>query len=155
MSIIAALLVLFITVPLAELAMLLWLSSVTSIWFTMGTVIVTGLIGTLLARSQGYATWQKIRTQLASAQMPADSMVDAAMIFAAGALLMTPGILTDGLGFSLLIPNCRTWMKRIGLQWIKRNFQVQTFTSTSTSQSHPEKTVIESHVVSDPSGERE
>ena len=141
---------LFITVPILELFLLVWLSHVTSIWVTFGMVLFTGILGTLLARSQGFATWQKIRGQMSSGQMPGSAMADAAMIFMAGALLMTPGLLTDAVGFLLLIPPCREWMKTRVLDWAKKNVQFTTTTTvngetrTYTNQSSE---VVDSYVV--------
>lgn len=141
---------LFITVPLLELFLLLWLSQVTSIWVTFGTVLFTGILGTLLARSQGFSTWQKIRGQMSGGQVPGSALADAAMIFMAGALLMTPGLLTDSVGFMLLIPPCRDWMKRRALEWAKKNVQFTTTTTvngeTRTYTNGPSE-VVDSYVV--------
>lgn len=94
----------FVLVPLAELALLLYLAEIFSWQRTLLLVIVTGVLGTLLARSQGWRTWVRIRDELAAGRMPAESLLDAVLIFVAGALLLTPGVLTDALGISLLIP---------------------------------------------------
>ncbi|WP_158265487.1 FxsA family protein [Blastopirellula marina] len=149
-QVIAILFTLFITVPLLELFLLLWLSHVTSIWVTFGTVLFTGILGTLLARSQGFSTWQKIRGQMGSGQMPGSALADAAMIFMAGALLMTPGLLTDAVGFLLLIPPCRAWMKARVLDWAKKNVQFTTTTTvngeTRTYTNNPSE-VVDSYVV--------
>jgi len=142
------LLLLFVTVPLMELALLLWLSSITSIWFTLATVVVTGIAGSLLARSQGFSTWRKIQREMSGGQMPGSSLIDAAMIFAAGALMMTPGLLTDGLGFALLIPACRNWMKKRAMEWAKKNIHVQT-TQFQTDGTAQKTSVVDSHVVTD------
>ncbi len=142
----------FVTVPLLELTLLLWLAQYEGWLVTLGIVLFTGILGTLLARSQGFSTWQKIQSQLASGQMPGSAMADAAMIFAAGALLMTPGLLTDGLGFALLIPPCREWMKKRFLHWAKSKFHIQA-TSTVDGETHTytsspgRSEVVDSYVV--------
>ncbi|MBA2117223.1 hypothetical protein HOV93_44190 [Planctomycetes bacterium FF15] len=135
--------------------MLLWLAQYEGWLVTLGIVLFTGILGTLLARSQGFSTWQKIQSQLATGQMPGSAMADAAMIFAAGAMLMTPGLLTDALGFSLLIPPCREWMKKRFLAWAKSKFNIQATTTvdgeTRTYSSSPEKSeIVDSYVVSEP-----
>ncbi|MHC2069533.1 FxsA family protein [Bremerella sp. T1] len=137
-----------------ELFLLLWLSHATSIWVTFGTVLFTGILGSLLARSQGFSTWQKIQSQLAAGQMPGSAMADAAMIFAAGALLMTPGLLTDGVGFAMLIPPCRAWIKARFLSWAKSKFHIQASTTvdgeTRTYRSSPGRSeVVDSYIVPD------
>jgi len=105
------LILLFTLVPFIELALLLWLSDVTSWQTTILIVIVTGVVGAWLARRQGFQTWNKIHAEMAQGKPPAGSLVDALLIFIAGALLLTPGILTDAVGFGLLIPPFRTAIK--------------------------------------------
>ncbi|GAA4433628.1 MULTISPECIES: FxsA family protein [Bremerella] len=143
---------LFVTVPIVELTLLLWLSHYEGWLVTIGVVLFTGILGTLLARSQGFTTWQKIQAQLAAGQMPGSAVADAAMIFSAGALLMTPGLLTDALGFALLIPPCRQWLKTKLLAWAKANMHIQTTTTvngqTTTYTNTPgHSQVIDSYVV--------
>lgn len=120
------LLLLFVFVPLAELALLLYLADVFSWQHTLLLVIATGVVGTLLARSQGWRTWVRIRDELAAGQMPAESLLDAVLIFVAGALLLTPGVLTDALGISLLIPWCRHHYRRRMVAWFKSRFTIRT-----------------------------
>ncbi len=139
------LLLLFIVVPFVELALLLKLADLTSWWHTLLLVIVTGIVGTWLARSQGLRTYSKIQQSLAEGQMPADSLLDAAMILVAGALLLTPGILTDLFGFSLLFPPTRRFYRRWLVKRFKARFTMQTTFRTSKSQQESE--VIDSYVV--------
>lgn len=113
------LLLLFTLVPLVELALLIWLSKVTSIFFTIGLVLFTGVLGAALAKVQGIQTMWKLRGQVAKAQVPTDSLMDAGMILVAGGVLLTPGILTDLLGFSLLIPPIRNVIR----EWLKAYFK--------------------------------
>ena len=139
------------TIPLLELVVLLKLYHATNIYVTLGTVLVTGILGSWLARSQGFSTWNKIRQQMATGQMPGSALADAAMIFAAGALLLTPGLLTDAFGFMLLIPPCRDWMKKRLMAWAKNNVQ---FTTTTTVNGEPrtytnKSEVVDSFVVSE------
>jgi UPF0716 protein FxsA len=144
--VILRLLLLFIVVPFIELAILLKLAEVTSVPHTLMLVIITGAIGTWLARSQGIRTLQRIREAMGRQEMPTDPLIDAVMILIAGALLLTPGILTDAFGFSLLIPFFRKWY-RIGMvHWFKTRFQIQT--SFGEAAAEPQKTeIIESYVI--------
>jgi UPF0716 protein FxsA len=105
------LLLLFTLLPLVELAILLWIADRTSLWFTIGLVLLTGIIGAALAKLEGWRTVRRIQTDLSAGRMPADALVDALLILVAGALLVTPGVLTDLFGFSLLLPPFRKWMK--------------------------------------------
>ncbi len=120
------LLLLFTLVPLVELALLLYLADVSSWQSTLLLVVATGVIGTLLAWLQGWRTWARIQEELAAGRMPADSLLDGVLIFVAGALLLTPGILTDLLGISLLVPWCRGYYRRRLVAWFKARFTIQT-----------------------------
>jgi UPF0716 protein FxsA len=139
------LLLIFIVVPFVELALLLKLADLTSWWHTLLLVIVTGVLGTWLARSQGVRTYRKIQQSLSAGQMPTDSLLDAAMIFVAGALLLTPGILTDLLGFSLLVPFTRLLYRRWLVQRFKARFTMQT--TFGSSEPRQESEIIDSYVV--------
>lgn len=147
--------ILLITVPLVELTLLLWLSSVTTWYFTLALVIVTGVIGTLVARSQGFAAYRRIQQEYSVGRLPGSAMADAAMIFAAGVLLMTPGLLTDLCGALLLIPLARRGLKQRLLNWAKQRFHVQEIRPGGQPGSSPPhgSTVIESYIVHDRSDE--
>lgn len=122
------LLILFIVVPLLDLFLLIWISKFTGILVTIGLVILTGFIGAWLARQQGTFVKGQIKDQLSRQQVPADLIGDGAMIMFAAGLLLTPGLLTDVLGFSLLIPACRSQYKKVFAQQFKNSFQFQVFT---------------------------
>jgi len=141
------LLLLFILVPLAELALLLYLADTTSWRLTLALVIATGLVGTVLARSQGWRAWSRIHEELAAGRMPAEPLLDAALIFVAGALLLTPGILTDLFGISLLIPWSRTYYRRRLVAWFKSRFRIQTSGFGSWPPSQGRSEVIDSFVI--------
>jgi UPF0716 protein FxsA len=106
------LLLLFTIVPLVELVILLILADATTWWFTIGLVLVTGIIGASLARWQGFRTVRRIQDDLRRKRIPADALLDGLLILIAGALLVTPGILTDIAGFLLLTPPFRSVLKR-------------------------------------------
>ncbi len=147
------LLLLFTIVPLVELALLLYLADLTNWRFTLGLVIVTGVVGTILARHQGFRTFRAIRTEMNSGRLPGAALMDAVMIFLAGALLLTPGILTDAFGFSLLIPWCRTWYRKRMRRYIERHFSVVAHRSEDPRPFEGGSQVIDSYVV-DQNGKR-
>ncbi|MCO6458814.1 MAG: FxsA family protein [Pirellulaceae bacterium] len=120
----ARLLLLFIVVPLLELTFLLLLAELTRWWVSLLLVVVTGLAGTLLVQTQGLRTYRRIQQDLARGQMPAAALLDGLFILMAGALLLTPGMLTDLLGISFLIPVCRTWYRQAAGRWIQAHFHV-------------------------------
>ncbi len=106
------LLLLFTLVPLTELFLLLWLADKTSWLFTLWLVIFTGVLGAWLARREGLRCLREIQQRIDRGELPTDSLLEGVMILVAGAVLVTPGVLTDILGFSLLIPPFRRVIRR-------------------------------------------
>lgn len=97
----------FIFVPLADLALLIKVGAVLHFFPTVALVITTGILGAGLARRQGLRTFATINSELASGHMPTDQLIEGLMILLAGAVLITPGFLTDLMGLALLIPPVR------------------------------------------------
>jgi UPF0716 protein FxsA len=139
------LLLLFIVLPLVELTLLLMLGDLTRWWVSLLVVVVTGVIGSLLARRQGWQTYRRIQQELAAGHLPTDSLLDAVLIFVAGALLLTPGLLTDAAGLSLLIPACRRIYKARLASWFKARFKLSGFTSPGNAPKRSQ--VIDSYVI--------
>ncbi|HEX2167444.1 MAG TPA: FxsA family protein [Longimicrobiales bacterium] len=108
----ARLALLFITIPIAELALLVWLGSLLGFWPTMALVVVTGVAGAMLARAAGVKVVQQIRAEIAAGRMPVDHMIDGLLVLIGGVLLLTPGILSDLTGIALLIPGTRSLITR-------------------------------------------
>jgi UPF0716 protein FxsA len=104
------LLLLFTTVPLVELALLLWVGARIGVLPTVALILVTGVAGASLARLQGLATWRRFQAALAAGRLPGSELLEGLIILVAGALLLTPGILTDAAGFLLLVPPARRWI---------------------------------------------
>lgn len=119
------LLLLFVTVPLVELYLLFKVADYTSSEFTFGLIIVTGIVGATLARWQGLQTVRRIQAEAAQGRPPAEAMLHGLGILIAGAFLLTPGILTDFVGFSLLIPPVRTWLARRAIRRYAKKFRQQ------------------------------
>ena len=106
----------FLVVPIAEIALFYLIGSSIGVWPTLGIVVVTALLGSYFVSKQGKFVWGSIRTEIAQGEVPTASVVHGAMILVAGALLLTPGFLTDFVGFSLLIPGVRETIR----QWYIR-----------------------------------
>lgn len=115
----ATLLFLFIVVPFIEIAILIKLGSVIGFWPTISIQIGTGILGASLAKLQGLFIWRRITGELHAGRIPTQDMVNGVLIFAAGLVLMTPGLLTDIAGFALLIPTTRNAFRR----WLERKFK--------------------------------
>lgn len=105
------LLLLFIVVPAIELILLIQLGGVIGTMPTIGVIVVTGVLGASLARWQGLVVLRRIQGDLAAGRLPAGAMIDGVIILLAGALLMTPGFLTDTVGFACLVPGIRRLIK--------------------------------------------
>lgn len=97
------LLLLFTAVPLIELVLLFWLAKWTSWTATLALVLATGVLGAYLARREGFRTMVRIQSSVSQGVVPTGELVEAALIVAAGLVLITPGVLTDIVGFCLLI----------------------------------------------------
>ena len=101
------LLILFIVVPLVELAILLKLHELMGLGSTIMLVLCTGFLGASLARQQGFSALGKIQQAMTSGKAPGIEIVEGVLVLVAGAVLITPGLLTDLVGFSLLAPPIR------------------------------------------------
>ncbi len=113
------LILLFIGVPLIELAILIKIGQSLGVGYTLGLVIFTGILGAYLARWQGFVTLRKIQEDVNNGRMPADRLIDGVLILCSGILLLTPGLITDLIGFIGLIPFSRNLVKR----WLKRKIK--------------------------------
>ncbi len=105
------LLFLFIAIPAVELVLLIKLGGLIGLLPTVAIIFVTGALGATLARWQGVTVLRDIQTQMAQGQLPASAMFDGVIILLAGALLLTPGFLTDIVGFLSLVPGVRQVFK--------------------------------------------
>ena len=146
------LVLLFVIVPFVELTLLFAMAGRVGPLWTWGLIVATGIVGGTLARWQGVQTAWRLREQMSQGQFPSEALADAGMILVAGALLLTPGILTDVFGFSLLIPVCRSFYGKRLQAWFKNNVRVTT-TTNWTQQREPE--IIDAEVVSKPIASRE
>ena len=125
------LLLLLTIVPIIELAVLLQVHHAASgIWgpgigllLTVGTIIATGIAGAALARGQGLLTIQRLQQCLSRGEFPGTPIVDGILILMGAAMLLTPGFLTDILGFSLLIPLSRSFYRERFRHWIEPYIQ--------------------------------
>ncbi|MCU1587735.1 MAG: FxsA family protein [Frankiales bacterium] len=106
------LLVVFIVVPLAELWVLIQVGQAIGVLPTILLLLLDALLGTWLFRSQGRKTWQAFRQALVERRLPTVEVADGALVVLGGALLLTPGFLTDVLGVLCLLPPTRAVLRR-------------------------------------------
>ncbi len=107
------LVVLFIVVPIAELALLIQIGQQIGVWWTIALLVVDAVLGSLLARSQGRAVWRRFNEALRDGRAPAREVMDGALVLFGGALLLTPGFLSDILGVFLLLPPTRALVRAV------------------------------------------
>lgn len=117
------LLLAFTLVPLIELYIFLVMGRTFGPLPTIALVIVTGVLGAALAKSQGIRAFERVRREMEAGQMPTEALLDGLLIFIAGALLLTPGLLTDLTGFFLLLPAGRRAIRRTVASRIRRRFE--------------------------------
>jgi UPF0716 protein FxsA len=110
------LLILFTAVPLIELYILIKAGARIGALSTIAIVILTGIVGAYLAKLEGLSVISKIRLSVHDGIFPGDELFDGILILSAGALLLTPGFITDGIGFILLIP----WTRELVKDYLKK-----------------------------------
>ncbi len=111
--------ILFTLVPMIELAILIEIGSRVGTFHTIMLIITTGVIGALLAQSQGLAVIRKMQEEVRFGRAPAGELFDGLFVLIGGILLITPGILTDLIGFIFLLPITRNLIK----QWLMLKVQ--------------------------------
>lgn len=117
---IVRLLLLFLLVPVAELALLFWLGRDLGVGPTVILVLVSGFLGAFLARRQGAATWRRFREAFQRGKLPGEELVDGVLVLVAAAVLLAPGMLTDLAGLALMIPAVRGPVGRVLTRYLKR-----------------------------------
>jgi UPF0716 protein FxsA len=123
MNVLGRLALLFIIVPLLELALLIEVGQIVGFLPTMALVIFTGITGAWLARLEGLRTLWKLREDMARGQLPGQAIMDGMSILMGAAFLLTPGIITDFVGFSLLLPFTRRGIQRLVRQRFEQSIK--------------------------------
>jgi len=121
MSLLSRLALLFVGIPLLELFILVEMGRWVGLLPTIAIVVLTGVVGAGLARLEGLRTLWSIQRELAKGRLPGDALFDGLAILVGGALLLTPGILTDLLGFSCLFPPTR----RLFLRQVRKRLEAR------------------------------
>ncbi len=112
-------LALFIIVPLLELALLIEVGKYLGVWNTIALVLVTAVAGAMMMQLEGLRVWNNLQQDLMSMQMPTDNIINGVLILIGGIVLLTPGIITDIIGISLLLPFTRAIYRNI----LKKRFE--------------------------------
>jgi len=112
---------LFVLIPILEIATFIQVGSVVGLPLTLLGILLTAIIGAVLVRQQGFKALNDARENIARQKSPVEQVVHGAFILVAGLLLLTPGFLTDTLGFLFLVPPLRLGIANKVWSWIKAN----------------------------------
>ncbi|RMG88488.1 MAG: FxsA family protein [Candidatus Dadabacteria bacterium] len=119
----ARLVLLFTLVPALEIYLLIKVGAGIGALNTILLIIATGVVGAHYARLQGFYVLRRLEASLAEGRLPAAEILDGAMLLVGGALLITPGFLTDLAGFSLVFPPTREIWRRHLVDWLRRRLE--------------------------------
>ena len=122
-----------LVIPIAEIAVFILIGREIGVLATLGAVLVTAIIGSVLLRVQGLALVNRIRAELEADRVPGKDLRNGAMILVAGILLLTPGFVTDSIGFLLFVPAFRD------LLWRMLSSRLVVVASRSTTRSGPQR----------------
>lgn len=112
--------ILFVVVPFAELAVIIQVGSWIGVGPTLLALVVTGAVGAVLVKREGIGVFRRAQARMRAGEMPGRELMDGALILFAGALLLTPGFLTDILGLALLVPPVRAVVRASGRRTMAR-----------------------------------
>lgn len=114
----------FVIVPIAEIVIILQASEVIGGWPTVALLIVEMLLGGWIVRREGRRAWRALSEALLRGAMPDRELADAALVLVGGTLLLTPGFLTDVVGFVFVLPPTRPLVRRLLTMYVARRVQV-------------------------------
>ena len=130
---------LFLAVPLIEIALFIQIGGWIGLWPTLAIVILTAIAGTALVRSQGFRVLRDVQASFERLTDPTEPLAHGAMILFSGALLLTPGFFTDAVGFALLVPGVRTAV----FAWLRKRITVQSVRYGSAARPSADPSVID------------
>lgn len=129
------LLLIFIVMPILEMWLLIRVGGVIGPWPTIGLVLLTAFIGLGLLRLQGAEALLRARQKLSMNEIPARELADGLFFAIGGALLLTPGFMTDIIGFACLTPGIRTWVIHLLIRRLLQSGHVKMHRTASPSDS--------------------
>ena len=105
-------LILLLVGPIVELVLLFRIGAWIGFWPTVGLLVVTAILGSVLVKREGLSVWRRFQERLARGELPGDQIVDGMIVLASGVLLIAPGVITDVVGILGLIPWTRIPIRR-------------------------------------------
>ncbi|MGI9394023.1 MAG: FxsA family protein [Boseongicola sp.] len=134
---------LFLIVPLVEIALFIQIGGIIGLWYTLLIVVLTAILGTYLVRSQGLAVLAQLRGSFEELRDPTEPLAHGAMVLFSGALLLTPGFFTDAVGFLLMVPAFRSSLFR----YIRSRINIQSVEFGSRKPPSRDKGIIDADYV--------
>lgn len=128
---------LLLFIPILEIAVFILIGGQIGVFATLAMILFTAILGSILLRVQGFATMRSIQAKSAAGEVPGRELVNGVMIMIAGVLLLTPGFVTDGLGFLLFVPPFRHFLWKA----IASKVVIRTTGTGPQPRRHPEDVV--------------
>jgi UPF0716 protein FxsA len=119
------LVLLFIVIPILELAVIIQVGEAIGVWWTIALLLADSFLGAWLLRHQGGAAWRRFNAAISEGRVPAREVIDGVLIIFGGALLITPGFISDIFGVLFLLPPTRALIRK----WLLRRGSFTFFTS--------------------------
>jgi UPF0716 protein FxsA len=139
----------FLAVPLVEIYVLIQVGQVIGPWWTILGLVAISVLGAWLIRREWRGTWGALRTALSTGRLPDRELVDAGLVVIGGTLLLTPGFVTDLVGFFFLLPVTRSIARRALTSLVTRRVQVRAARWGPVSRPRADDRIIEGEVVDD------
>ncbi|HSK91231.1 MAG TPA: FxsA family protein [Euzebyales bacterium] len=143
----ALLVLIFVVVPLIELAIILQVGELVGLWWTVAALLLVSIVGAWLVRREGTRAWRRFREALAGGRVPADEVLEGALVLFGGALLLTPGFATDTLGLLLMIPPTRALVARTFKRRLGERFSVTTLGPSGGAAPRRRRDVVDVEVI--------
>lgn len=135
--------ILFVVLPIVEIMVLIEVGSQIGTLNTAILVVLTALIGSLMLRHQGLSTLFRARERIDSGQLPLQEMLEGICLAVGGALLVTPGFVTDAIGFACLFPLTRLWLVKVVSRYVVTHADIVEVRAASMSTRQRNDDVIE------------
>ncbi len=128
--------VLFVVLPIAEIMVLIEVGGRIGTLNTAILVVLTAFVGSLMLRQQGMSTLFRARERIDTGALPLQEMMEGLCLAVGGALLVTPGFITDAIGFICLFPQSRRWLVKLVAKQVKASPNFHTHSQQSHSRAH-------------------
>lgn len=129
---------LFIVLPIVEVYLLVQIGQAIGLRYTVAIIIGTGILGAFLAKTQGFRAWRDVQRATAQGRMPGVELGAGALFLVGAAFLLTPGVITDGVGFLLMVPTVRRWSARRLARMLRGRVVVHTFGGRGATAQRPD-----------------